>query len=152
MSLADRLRASRREVLRQVENFDARDFIHRPFPGANHAAWTLAHLVSMDARGAALLGVPADPFDGWHAVSDAGCQDDGLSSIQLLRDIQESHALLLRAVASLTLEDLLRPPPAAMGGVFPDLASVVVGHLWHDGYHAGQLASIRRSLGLPPPG
>ena len=46
-------------------------------------------------------------------------------------------------------QQLLTPLPDEMSSFAPNFAAVMSSIAWHEGFHAGQLSAVRRSLGLP---
>ena len=117
----------------------------------NSAAFVAAHLVDSRAWTARMLGIeiPA-PFGGSVAY---GSSMDDLEQVPTLEAAREEwlavSAVLESRLAALTPADLESPATqrfpiddSTMGGALTFL-------LHHEAYHLGQLALLRRAVGLP---
>lgn len=126
-------------------------------PGAaNHIAWTLGHHAVSQAWFASMLtgSMPSVPerynaLFGMHSVPqpDAALYPplDELKSYW-----KSTFTALIEAVDALTDSDLPGAPAQDSGGFITSKFDAIAKAAWHDGWHAGQLAALRRGLGLPP--
>jgi hypothetical protein len=135
------------------------DFHHQPVPGTNSAAWVLGHLASVYRRVAASLGatdlpdIPADLADKLATTKQpAGAQDIPGDPAELLRLFDTTADAAAAAVGRVPAEQLAGPPPSKLALTdAPTLADWLLTVLGlHTAMHAGQLSTIRRSLGKPP--
>ena len=130
------------------------ELLHRPVPKANCAAWLLGHLTLSERRILALLGGegPALPEGFEKRFSrDAGAPeatDFGDTGI-LLPLFNEHRNRLIEKVRATPSEVLDKPveKPHPMFGTLGEMASFFA---IHTSVHAGQITTIRRSLGHPP--
>ncbi|MDQ6926057.1 MAG: DinB family protein [Candidatus Eremiobacteraeota bacterium] len=137
-----------------LRGVDAQHAIAHPVSGA-HSIWELTlHLAAWTREVARRLSgtVPAEPTEGdWPngaTAPDAVAWDAARASLNAARD------QLLRAVAALPPDQLDRslPRPESTGdsaGV-PTYAVMLTGLAEHNAYHGGQIALLRRALGVPP--
>ncbi|HEX3869771.1 MAG TPA: DinB family protein [Pirellulales bacterium] len=154
-ALARSLANSAKFVLMITEDLKPEDYLHRPVPGANCAAWTLGHLVisgrSMMKRfGAADLPQFPEAFEAAYARDAQAPKADTFPHIEQLRPLfQQHHDQFVELVQSLPLErvneKLEKPHP--MFGTLGELAAFAPVHI---SMHAGQISTIRRSLGRAP--
>ncbi len=126
----------------------------RPFPDANHIAWSLGHLISAEHRlaEAALPGSMPKLPDGFmeRHTKDTAAKDDPsafLTKDEYLAIAKEIRAGTLAALDKISDAELDKPvtgrvPPFVKraGDCF-----VLIGSHWS--LHAGQWALIRRKLG-----
>lgn len=117
----------------------------------NSAAFIAAHLVDSRAWAARMLGVdvPA-PFGGTVAY---GSSLDALESVPTLAEsTAEWHAIspvLIGRLDALTPADLTAIPPTRFPIGDATVAGALTFLLHHEAYHIGQLALLRRAVGLP---
>lgn len=140
-----------RLLLNALEGIDD-EAARRRFEGTNHVAFLACHLVDARHYLARALGLPGEsPFkdilEGAKGIDDVK-EFPGLEEIRAAwRDVSAS---LSSRVASMPGADLDKPAPYA----FPiEGGESVLGCLTflvqHDSYHLGQVAFLRRALGLP---
>jgi uncharacterized damage-inducible protein DinB len=126
----------------------------QPAGARNHPAWTLGHLLFVESRGAAALGLRPELPAGWEERFASGTTPTGDRAryplkAELLDRLGGLRLALLGKVETLSAADLERMAPsspvlgrcATMGDVLTYLA-------WHEGYHNGQLAVWRRAAGI----
>lgn len=132
------------------------EFYHQPVPGANCAAWIVGHLAVTARRTAERLGatdlpVLTEGFVERFSVTKrpAGGQSELGTKAELLALFDTCVEKLIGAVRTLPVEALAAPPanPGPFATTFGE--AVQFGAL-HVALHAGQLSTIRRSLGKPP--
>lgn len=123
---------------------------------SNHALWIIGHLATTDdyfvnefAGGG--LKLP----EHWHKTFGMGSKPVADASAyppveEVRRAFEERRAALVCWFESLTPTELEKPLPEswakyalAIGDLGPFIA-------WHEGYHCGQLATLRKSFGLAP--
>ena len=153
-SLAFGLSSSATLLKRYVADLSPGEYVHRPSPGANCAAWTVGHLAMTDRRmlerlGAALPPLP-EGFDRRFS-RDEGCpQAQEFGDVGTIISVFDDHrSRLVAAVKSVKPEQLdrkLEKPIAMATTVGEAIAFFAV----HSAMHAGQIVMIRRSLGRPP--
>lgn len=134
-------------LARNLEGIDDVEAAWRPETGANSIHWLLGHLLTYRDRTHALLGLPPawpaslgdpEPYKRGHDGSLS--QPVPLAALRTALDA--SQAAVLSALGRLTSERLAEPvnEKSTVGEQLGFLA-------FHEGYHAGQVAILRRLLG-----
>lgn len=139
-----------------LADFSDADMFVRPVPGANHAAWQVAHLINAEGyfmnfiKPGTVLPIPA-AFKGKFGKDDSKIDDPKhfptkAELIEVLSTVRRASAEVIRG---LTPADLAKEGPEPMRSFAP-----TVGHLCsmlvdHTTMHVGQLQVIRRKLGKP---
>jgi hypothetical protein len=136
-------------VRSSLDGLGGDDLWRRPTPHNNPLLWIVGHIV---ATRATMLGLLGDPFDtGWGDLFMRGAVLQEPSRYPSREDIDGVHRQVVDRLkarfASLTDADLAAP---AAGKPLPG-AKTVADQLtflaFHESYHVGQLAYIRKSLG-----
>jgi hypothetical protein len=131
------------------------EYLHRPTPKANCAAWVIGHL-TLSERGAlkALDAALPELPDGYeHRFSQAeGCpQAEEFGDVTgLMALFNEHRTRLIGAVKRATGEQLAKPLEKPRPPIFTTAGDLANFMAVHSAMHAGQLTMIRRSLGRPP--
>lgn len=139
--------------------FDAiptEDFMHQPFPGANHALWTMGHLATVDqyflksiaGRDDALFEKHKAQFFAKSQPSDNPRDYPPLEEVR--KYFASSRAEFRKWIDSLDDAALAAPLPEKFQQFANSHAGMVFRLCWHEGMHYGQLTVIRKSLGLQP--
>jgi hypothetical protein len=122
----------------------------RPTDHNNPMLWLVGHLVRSRARLLTSLGDPfdtrwGDAFARGSAVEDRAAY---VSRDEIARMITAVSARLYPKMESLRGEDVSQPAsgPVPLIKTVADLATFLTAH---ESYHVGQLAYIRKALGLP---
>jgi uncharacterized damage-inducible protein DinB len=153
-SLAFGLTSSQALLMRYVADLTAAEFLHRPSPNANCAAWTVGHLALTDRRSLARLGAPQpelpEGFDR-RFLRGEGCPQaaefgDARQIVAVFDEHRNRLVAAVRAATAAQLDQKLDKPIAMASTVGEALSFVAV----HTAMHAGQIVMIRRSLGRPP--
>jgi uncharacterized damage-inducible protein DinB len=122
----------------------------RPTEINNPMLWIAGHIVQTRTSILKLMG---EEFDtGWGGLFTRGCVLKDAASYptisEILATLDSLSARLHARLTSLSDEQLSSP---AVGPKFPNSDTLLeqVGFLaWHESYHVGQLAYIRKSLGF----
>lgn len=150
------LTGSKNLLLLYVGDLSPREMVHRPTPQGNCAAWLLGHLTLIDRLvlnevGRGSVALPELPAGFEHRFSQKpGCpQASEFGDVGLLAPTFAQHRDLLVELARAT-------PPADLDRAisFKHPLFQTIGQLLnfgglHTSMHAGQISSIRRSLGKP---
>ena len=141
-------------VQRFTADLGPADYLHRPTPKANCAAWTLGHLALSDRHVLKQLGIELPPLpEGFDKrfSRDEGCpqaKDFGDVS-QILPIFNEHRTRLIEAIKAAPPErfekSMEKPHP-----MFKTFGEYVTFMAAHTAMHVGQITIIRRSLGRPP--
>lgn len=137
-------------VLRILESLDASAAAAHPVHGA-HSIWELvAHMTAwVNETNRRLRGGPhGDPREGdWPAVAST-TPDSWSAACSALR---QAHADLARTLTAIDDPDLGRQIAGAQvdaAGQPVTFYQTAVGLLQHDAYHAGQIALLKKALGI----
>lgn len=154
-SAGELLATSRFVMTQYLRGLEDRDLLVRPVQGAHHTAWQLGHLVVSErrmvegVRKGSGVELPSG-FEVAHEKDPSYSRDAGFSSLNeyvaLMMQQRERTLALLR---DLPETDLCLPAPEFMRAYAPTNASVFLSIASHELMHAGQIAVIRRRLGLP---
>lgn len=134
-------------ALRDVSEADAAKRVQ----GTNPMAFLAAHLVDARCFLAGLLGAPI-PNPIGDALKEARSADDvtELPSLETLRDEWDRVSAHVEAtLGAATASRLDAPSPQSFPVHDRTIAGGVAFLLQHESYHVGQLALLRRQLGLP---
>ncbi len=158
--IRDRVLAAFDWTQSQLDNtFNAippQDFLHQPFPGANHALWTMGHMATIDQF---FLKVFAnhDPalYEQYKTIffakSTPSPDANAYPPLDVVREYYTASRKAFRAwMESLDDERLTAPLPPEQQRFAPTLADFLFRLVWHEGMHYGQLTVLRKSLGLAP--
>ncbi len=154
-AIAYGIETSQRMVNQYTADLKGDEWLHRPCPKANCAAWIIGHLIMSDRRMLTTLGVtdlPALPTGFEKRFSrdaDApGAAEFGDTSI-LIPLFDRHRTMLAERVRTMETEVLNKPlekphPRFQTPGEMAAFMSI------HAMMHGGQITYIRRSLGRPP--
>jgi uncharacterized protein YndB with AHSA1/START domain len=127
------------------------DLWKRPTPQNNSLLWIYAHMAAVRARMLNVLGDDYDPGLGDAFGRGAQVQDSETypSREKIIEASREVNARLFAKLTAVGDEELAReakgPRPPSVQTVGEQLAFFAL----HDSYHVGQLAYVRKALGLP---
>lgn len=131
----------------------------------NHAIWTLGHLCVIEGNLRQILLDEPNPVEPWRAHFGAGTKPPSEASMssgdasqypsfdELLRTFRELRAGTLAMLDRLDDADLDAAPPNVPPGFEEAMQTVGQTYLLtalHAMVHYGQLADVRRVVGLPP--
>lgn len=127
----------------------------QPSPTDNHLLWQIGHLATGYAWFASMLdgksssvGEPFDKLFGWGSTptSNIGAYPDH-AMVRKVHDDQ--YQRLVKAAEALDDDAATAPLPKEAGDFATSKLDVVQKCIWHEGWHQGQISSLRRALGLP---
>jgi hypothetical protein len=141
--------------LRMTEDLKGDDWLHRPCNQANCAAWTTGHLVMTSRNMMGRCGVtdlPAlpDGFDKRFARDETAPKSCDFGDTSILRPLFKEHHDRFVAVARSLSVEKLNTPQGTDHPFFRTIGAMLAFAPLHIGMHAGQISTIRRSLGRPP--
>jgi uncharacterized damage-inducible protein DinB len=146
---------ARRSTLKLIEDIPPDKLCHRPVPGANHVLWVLGHLASSDNFFATTLGDREPVIDKqWDELFGMGSKPtedprDYPSLDEVKAGLQRAREAMVESFRSMGEQKLQSPTPDDWRNFAPTYAAVMASIAFHEGFHAGQLSAVRRSLGLP---
>jgi hypothetical protein len=150
------LSLARERTLAAVLNVPEEYMALQPAGARNHPAWTLGHLLFVEAQGARALGLDPELPEGWAGRYAPGSTPTSARAAyapkqELLERLGGLRIALLDRFASMPDASLDRPTPAVVSpflGHCATIGDVLLYLAWHEGYHNGQLAVWRHAAGL----
>lgn len=139
-----------------IEAFPEDKVLYQPSPDANHLLWQLGHLAKATNWAANLISADIEPYPqamgklfggGSAPVSDASAYP---TFAEVWAMFNKSYEALLDLVDSTPDAALDEPLPAESSYAAPNKFGLFAFTAWHEGFHAGQIASLRKALGLTP--
>ena len=149
------LNTARALLNRYCEDLKPEEYLHRPCSGGNCAAWLLGHLILTERSALGRAGVtelPALPegFEKRFARDEQAPKASDYGDVtQLLPMFNQHRDRLVEAVRKLPA-DVLDRPMDKPHPLFSNVAEVLNFMGSHVMMHAGQITTIRRTLGRPP--
>jgi uncharacterized damage-inducible protein DinB len=138
---------------------NARDVTHAeslvaPAAGGNPMNWILGHILCTRSHMFAMMGEPSFWTDEERAAYERGSRqlesDDAAPFERLVETYTRTTAEVrgfLEGKAEAELDRAVpQGTPEFLGGT---IGEALVAFAWHEGYHAGQLGVVRRTLGKP---
>lgn len=154
--IAAGLRMGKALLHRGVDDLSPAEFAHQPVPGANSAAWIVGHLAVVAHRlgtrlGAALPALPDGFAERYPTTGKPAAEqtvtDDPAALVKLFDTYTDALTAAVLAAPADKLDGEAVGPKAFTTNLGDGL--LFVGGL-HVAMHAGQITTIRRSLGKPP--
>jgi uncharacterized damage-inducible protein DinB len=146
-------------LLKLVADLSDDQIVQQPAPKVNHPAWVLGHQIIVDSAFVKLITnkEPATFIDDeWKAtygqksepVADKSKYKPKAFYLEQLAILREQ---IMTGLHNMKPEDFQKPhPDPARRDRFPTIGHAVMLYgTWHEAYHAGQLSTWRRVLGLP---
>ena len=140
---------------RMTADLAPHDYLHRPCPEANCAAWIVGHLILTERGALKRLGVTDLPplpegFETRFARDTTAPRAADFGDVtQLVPLFKQHRAMLVEAVKRATLEQLSKPLDKPHP-LFTTVGGSVNFMGVHVSMHSGQISMIRRTLGRPP--
>jgi hypothetical protein len=129
--------------------------VARPNGRGNHALWVMGHIAWIDDQ---ILHSMADQSralpEKWIRMFGSGSEPsnnpaDYPSRQELADAMRTNRQRIIEWVKSLDEETAWRPTPNVMRPIAPDAITTAFAIVGHELLHAGQVAAVRSSLGLP---
>ncbi|MBL1217890.1 MAG: DinB family protein [Planctomycetes bacterium] len=126
-------------------------------PSDNHLLWTMGHLavtdvwvVKMMAGETVAEGLVPETYEklfgyGSKVESDASVYP---SLAEVRGYFESAHNTLIETAKSKSVDQLLMSIEEASGGFMKDGIDGIMKCAWHEGWHTGQLSTLRREMGL----
>jgi hypothetical protein len=143
-------------LMRFTEDLQPQEYLHRPTPKANCAAWLIGHLALTDRnmlkKVCNVSDLPPLPEGFEKRFSrDEGCpQAEDFGDVKILRDIFNQHRDRFVAEVQKMTPDQLAKPSEREHPMFRTAGEMINFMALHTAMHVGQITIIRRSLGRPP--
>lgn len=136
-----------------LKGFPEEKFTHQPSPSDNHVLWVMGHLAGTDAWIAGVVGAKVDVPKNIQEAFGMGSTPKPLGNpptAEVIKSFRDSRAALLAWLKSAPESALTMNLSEKTGGFATDVIDAMLKIAWHEGFHFGQVANIRKSLGLPP--
>lgn len=149
------LNTSKLMLQRFTEDLKPEEYLHRPIPKCNCAAWIIGHLAVsnrqvMQAMGAKDLPPLPEGFEQRFARNETAAQAQDFGDVTtLVPTFVRTSDALAAAVKAAPLELLDKPVEKPLP-MFRTHGEMVLFISLHTAMHLGQITTIRRSLGRPP--
>lgn len=125
-------------------------------PTSNHIVWTMGHLANTYTWLCSLLekdskAVLPDAFNGLfgHASKPLADPSKYPAPAEVRKVYDSAYRAFMSAFEKLPESDLWAKPEAETQGFASSKVDAAYKCAWHDGWHLGQVADVRRALGLP---
>lgn len=128
---------------------------HCAQPGGcdNHLVWTYGHLAATYGWLAGQVGVKVELPETYSALFGYGSKPESdAGKYPKLADVKAKCAAARKtffdAASKMTAAQLREEMSADLQSFAKDKLAIIERCAWHDGWHSGQLSSLRRALGL----
>lgn len=121
----------------------------------NHCLWTLGHItLTYEWASGALDGKKSTLPEAWNGLFGMGSKPAADAKAyppmaEVRKAYEQAYARLAGIAASLTPAQLNESVKESTGGFASTKADMLYKTAWHDGWHLGQLTTLRKFLGLP---
>lgn len=140
-------------TLKLADGFNEQQMFYQSVPTDNHLLWTFGHLATAYSWFASLIDgktadIPADYGTLFYTNKPTG-DSSAYPSLAIVRaESEKAFARLVDAIANLSDADALKPPAAEAYGFATNRLDAAYKAAWHEGWHQGQLSTLRRALGM----
>jgi hypothetical protein len=134
-----------------LAGLDRAALLRRAVEGANPMIWIAGHLANSRFSMATLLGEPRrSPLASVFAMGATVPEDAALPNAEeLLAAWREISPVVTERLSDATEEQLAAPSPRRLPDGIDSVFGAITFLTYHEGYHIGQMALIRKGLGLP---
>lgn len=134
---------------KSLDGLSAEEWHKRPGDSSNSLIWVAGHIVWARSRVLMLLG--KEWSRPWLSLFERGSKPGDAAGYPPLEELvaawKEVKASLSEALEGASAEALAAPGPGKIPSFDGKLSGVVAFMAWHEGYHVGQAAYLRRWLG-----
>jgi uncharacterized damage-inducible protein DinB len=128
---------------------------HQPFPGANHALWIMGHVTVSDDYFLAAFANAGREHEDWektfgHGSTPSADAGDYPPADEVRSAMGRRRAALVAWIESMDAETLAEKMPDDWQTFSRTKGELPAGIGAHEGMHVGQLADVRKSLGMTP--
>lgn len=135
--------------------FGEHQMLSQPSPSDNHLLWQIGHMATGYSWFASMLdGKPVTLGEMYDKLFGSGSRPTSDASMypahaEIRRIHDEQCERFIRAASKLSDAEGLKPTVTDSGGFAKNKLDVIYKCAWHEGWHQGQISSLRRALGLP---
>lgn len=153
-SLIEFMHFTRLMSLKTLADWPADKLTFQRGPEDNHPLWVMGHLAGTDAWIGGLLKIPGTEVpEAYQALFGMGSKP--LPDLKAYPAVDEIRGCFNGARSAIrhwldnaSEKDLATPLKDATGGFADDAADAFHKLCWHEGWHLGQVATLRKALGL----
>ncbi|MBW7906322.1 MAG: DinB family protein [Phycisphaerae bacterium] len=148
------LRFARGLLAGMLKDFPNDKLLAQPSPTDNHALWTMGHLAATYQWFLQTLGDKGNVPDSYQGLFSFGTTPSPFVATYPPADevrghFEASFERFMQVAGAMPAKELMSPPAIDTGGFAATKLDVVERAAWHEGWHTGQVASLRRAFGLP---
>lgn len=129
-------------------------WLHQPSPTDNHVLWCIGHFAGTNVWAAKVLDIPgvivSQEIQTAYGMGSKPSQTGNPSLEEVKRAFQSSHEAVMAWLKSAPDSSLAGDISEKTGKFASDPLDMMMKLAWHEGFHAGQIANVRKALGLPP--
>ena len=155
--LADQVEVSRDWTLRLLADVAGDDWLYQPFEGGHHILWLAGHLAVAEQLLVITRCLGGDPPDAEFAAHfgiggpvKSATEHDWPTPETVLSMMDSTHAKVMAAIKIMS-DELLDQPAYGLNGAehphYKTVAGAIAHCARHEGFHAGQIAMLRRLRG-----
>lgn len=149
------LRFSARLLDMFTSDLSRQDMHHRVVPAANPAGWIIGHLILTDRSLIKLLGgvmpaLPSEDFEKRFGQGENAPAAGDFGEVERLPALFKTHRDALIAAVEAANEAIFDRPLEKPLRIASTVGELLAFASLHVATHAGQISSVRRSLGRPP--
>lgn len=139
-------------IAKALEGLDADELVRQPGDGSNPILWVAAHVVATRGGLLAMLGASwAAPawtadFTRGRARPDAAAYPP---AAEVLATLTATNGALAAALDAYPAEQWSAPSPRSWPVADKSMRGTIAFFVFHEAYHVGQIAYLRRWLGRP---
>lgn len=140
-------------TLKLADGFNEQQMFYQSVPTDNHLLWTFGHLATAYSWFASLIDgktadIPAEYGTIFYTNKPTG-DASAYPALAIVRaESEKAFARLVDAIANLSDADALKPAAAEAHGFVTNRLDAAYKAVWHEGWHQGQLSTLRRALGM----
>ena len=148
------LEFSRGATIKLLESIPPDARVLCPVKGANHATWIAGHIALTDNYFFKTVGGQSGALpESWESLFGMGSKCVSSSDAypawdEIIAAMHERRAALIDWFGAMSADELAEPLSDDLREFAPNRAALMPAIAWHEGFHAGQLTAVRRSLGM----
>ena len=152
--LLHQLRFARGATERIISDIPTDQLCAQPGSGLNHAMFVVGHLACTDDFFLKEFGGrPLALSERWHQAFSGTPTSDASkypAFAEVKKAFDERREALITWLEGLSEAQLDAPTPEKWRAYAPTMRDVAFFAAWHEGYHGGQVSTLRRAFGLGP--
>ena len=139
-----------------IKTFPEGKATHQPAPTDNHLLWNIGHLANTYQWATGLIsgekGSCPESFNPLFGGKSKPTPDAKTypSLTEVKKHFDAEYNRFVTVAEKLPDAELSKSIADKTGGFAKDGVDLINKMAWHDGWHSGQISSLRRSLNLPP--